>query len=580
MKHSPRPNQTLCVTVQSVHSSSILCSHPQSSTLYTVPRPKKGHILPQTSLVIQVGKQRGRNLYEGRIIPIPKPQTVFAVEQGLIRDLSLPTSPPPHISHAEPLDPSDLRDLTHLPFVTIDGDRAKDFDDAIAIVNEGDQWRLFVAVADVTHFVPFAKKQHPLSTDSWARLYGNTFYFPTFALPMLPKELATSICSLLPNQDRQTLVMEACISKRGTIRSTAFSLSRIRSQARLTYEGVKACFLDGYAKAKEHLLSLPQGEAIYSMLSEGFLMREELFSRRRKAGSLSLHLNDIDYHIDSKGHLKDIKETSPHAGHSLIEECMLVANEAAATLLLANNCPFLSRIHPAPSPEKLQALATILALHAPALLPKNQRLFPADLAKLIERASQTPLASTIHRLCLRSLPKACYSPSSEGHFGLAKTHYCHATSPIRRYADVLIHRAIKRVIGVGSDPLFDHKRLAHIADHLNRQEYTAQLLERELARRLGVLFMQKAIGKDFALIVTGVHPTGLFVRLQNHPIEGRIPTCFFPANCAADCRMQCLRTRSGSLILGLGAQIWGELVSLDPLNFLLTFYPRSPWNPR
>ncbi|MBQ7607204.1 MAG: RNB domain-containing ribonuclease [Desulfovibrionaceae bacterium] len=413
-------------------------------------------------------------------------------------------------------------DLRNRLFVTMDGADARDFDDAVSIRALKNGWELLVAIADVTHYVRFSGKKKRVSLDGEARKRGNTFYLPTSMVPMLPGELATDLASLKPGTDRRVLVCELHIAQSGLIGDYRFYPAIISSAARLSYEDFEAALLDKDPEAQALFFGMPRGEEIASMLEEGLLLAEALREVRRKKGSLLIASRDPIYEI-RKGSIIRLAARKPHAGHGLIEECMLAANEACALFLLEKNIPFPSRIHAEPDPLKIAGLQSLIAQSAPEHLPQGRPLASRDIATILEKAKGTEKEDFLAQACLRALPKARYSPDPQGHFGLAKEAYCHFTSPIRRYADILVHRALKLALGLADDPVVACKRLLHICDHINAQEERAERIDKALHKKLSCLVMARDRGSVHKAYVMDTHERGLFIQLVDIPVSGLIP---------------------------------------------------------
>ncbi|MEG2173813.1 MAG: VacB/RNase II family 3'-5' exoribonuclease, partial [Desulfovibrionaceae bacterium] len=332
-------------------------------------------------------------------------------------------------------DMAEREDLRHLPFVTIDGHSARDFDDAIHVEKQGKGWLLRVAIADVTHYV----RPHS-ALDKEAQERANSWYFPTSVEPMLPEALSNGLCSLKPAVDRLVMVAEIAIAANGQAGASRFAAGVIRSAARLTYEEVQAAVVDndaaGRAKVLEKAGSAHSAAgACLTMLEETVALSKVLVLMREERGSLDFELPEPEYVFDDQGVIINIKRRVRLFAHRMIEECMIAANEAVARFLEAKHTPFVFRVHPEPEPDRLAGLFRTLASTslAPALPPKPDA---SHVQALIREAKGGQQEFLVGRLCLRTMPQARYQPENEGHFGLASTSYCHFTSPIRRYADM------------------------------------------------------------------------------------------------------------------------------------------------
>lgn len=411
------------------------------------------------------------------------------------------------------------RDIRNLPLVTIDGEDARDFDDAVHVEETENGWRLVVAIADVSFYV------RPRSRlDREARERGNSYYFPSSVEPMLPEALSNGACSLRPGEDRRVLTADMTFDAAGAPRDAVFYAAVMRSRARLTYRQVQAA-LDGPEKAgsqENDPADIPAD--VRTMLSAAGRLATLLIERRRRRGGLDFDLPEAEFLIEN-GRVQDARPRTRLFSHRLVEAFMVAANEAVATFLTRKKAPFLYRVHPEPGPEKLDSLTRALrAADLPLPLPRreagrNARWLPG----LLEAAAGTGQASLVHRLALRSMMQARYTPDPEGHFGLASACYCHFTSPIRRYADLVTHRALRHALGLETHgPLPVGHRLLAVAEICNSRERAAQEAEREICRRLGCLLLENRTGEEFRGVISGVTRFGLFVELGKMPLEGMI----------------------------------------------------------
>ena len=419
------------------------------------------------------------------------------------------------------------RDMRDVPFVTIDGETAKDFDDAIyveALPGES-QYRLFVAIADVAHYVTPGS-----ALDTEARLRGNSYYFPLSVEPMLPEALSNGLCSLRPNTPRLAMVAEMVFSG-GAPKSATFYEAVIQSHARLTYTQVFQGIIEHNAPVREELAPFA------TMLEHGFTLAATLHEARADRGSLDFALPEPTVQFDAHGAITGIVPAEQNKAHNLIEECMVAANEAVARHLEKKGIPLLYRGHPAPSQDKLTALMAFLQQAGPftsvaalggrgkgtTLRPPT----PKQLQAIMAETAATPQAATIHRVILRAMMQARYTPENEGHYGLASTCYGHFTSPIRRYADLLVHRALKFSLGASTTKPPTEDELYRIAEGINATERTAVDAEREVFRRLAALFLQTKVGETFSGVVSGVTDFGLFIELLPFHTEGLAPISTF-----------------------------------------------------
>ena len=417
-------------------------------------------------------------------------------------------------------DMHDREDVRHLPLVTIDGADARDFDDAVQVEDRPGGWLLRVAIADVSHYVRPRGSGSTGALDAEALARGNSWYFPKSVEPMLPEVLSNGLCSLRPDVDRLAMLAEIPFTAQGKPGKPRFAQVVMRSAARLTYDQVKACMLDNDAAALAALRENPRGEEVITMLQRAFALYAALRDARRQRGSLDFDLPEADSRLDEAGRVVWMGHRMRHDAHRLIEEFMIAANEAVARHLRDAGMPFLYRVHPLPDPERLESLFDTLAGVGMQDLPP--RPDATAMQGILARVQGTDQEFLVNRLCLRAMPQARYQPFNEGHFGLASQAYCHFTSPIRRYADLLTHRSLKTSLGIGVGALPAGQKLLRIGDQINRRERAAMACEREMDRRMGCLALLPRVGEHFKGMVAGVTDFGIFVELANMPVEGMI----------------------------------------------------------
>jgi ribonuclease R len=395
-------------------------------------------------------------------------------------------------------DLADRRDLRELGFVTIDGETAKDFDDAVHAVRDGRGFRLWVAIADVSHYV-----RHGEPLDDEARERGTSVYFPRRVIPMLPEKLSNGLCSLNPEVDRLAMVCEMMLTPKGVVARYEFYPAVIRSRARLTYNQVWEWLSSG--KAPAYLETLYE---VYGRLAE----------ERRRRGAIDFETLETRMVFDAQGKIEKIIPEARNDAHRLIEECMLAANVSAGNLLSERSHPVLYRVHDVPAPEKVAALREFLA-EIGLQLPGGEVPRPKDYAQLLDKIRRRPDFTLLQTILLRSLKQAVYSPDNAGHFGLAFEAYVHFTSPIRRYPDLLVHRAIKaclagrRYQGVDWDAL---------GLHCSETERRADDASRDVENWLKCFYMKEHVGGVFTGAVTGVTSFGLFVTLDDYFVDGLV----------------------------------------------------------
>jgi ribonuclease R len=398
-------------------------------------------------------------------------------------------------------------DLRNVPLITIDGADARDFDDAVFAEPAPHGYRLIVAIADVAHYV---KPGSALDKSAGER--GNSCYFPDRVVPMLPEALSNGWCSLKPNEDRGCLFVEMHIDVHGRKQSHRFGRGLMRSAARKTYEQVQAEFEDDPA-SHAHLY------AAYTAL----------FAAREARGTLDLDLPERKVELGPDGQVKNIAPRPRLDSHRLIEEFMILANVCAAEELEHRHLPCMYRVHAPPSPEKLDNLRSFLATMDISLQPGDQ-LHPRDLDRVLKLVAGTDKASLVNETVLRSQSQAEYSPENIGHFGLALTKYAHFTSPIRRYADLLVHRALVTGLKLGSDGLSpeDIVQFEDTAEQITATERRATLAERDSTDRYLALYLQHRVGELFTARVSGVTRFGLFVTLPETGASGFLSMASLP----------------------------------------------------
>ena len=408
-------------------------------------------------------------------------------------------------------------DLRHLPLVTIDGADARDFDDAVFAEPDPENaegWRLVVAIADVAWYV-----RPGSALDGDAQRRGNSVYFPDRVVPMLPERLSNDLCSLRPDEDRPVLVAELRIDRDGQLRSHRFLRAMMRSAARLTYERLQT-WADGERAAIPTALQGP-AQALYQAY-------RLLAAARLARGTLDLDVAEREVKLDATGTVTSIAPRARLDAHRLIEEFMILANVAAAETLEQRRRGCLYRVHDQPSPERLDGLREALGTLG-YRLAKGQVVRPSLLAAVLQWAAGKPSQTLVNNLVLRSQALAVYSPDNLGHFGLALPRYAHFTSPIRRYADLVVHRALIDALGLGaggSAP--SHEALVVLGETVSRAERRAQAAERAAMDRYVAGFLRDEVGARFTARISGLHRAGVFVSLLDSGAEGLVPMSSLP----------------------------------------------------
>jgi ribonuclease R len=435
---------------------------------------------------------------------------------------------PDTVSEAETRHRVDLRELD---LVTIDDETARDFDDAVwAERRKGGGWRLIVAIADVSHYV-----QPGSALDEEASERGNSVYLPSTVVPMLPEALSNELCSLKPAVDRLCLVCEMTIGERGRLGTWTFYEGVMHSSARLTYNRVGRLIEEGVDAVREddpEIAALaPRIEALHGLY-------KALRGARGARGAVDFESTEARIELDDAGRVEAIRPITRNDAHKLIEECMITANVAAARFLEKHELPAVYRVHAEPDPTRIEDLRGFLAGLGVQVPGTDEVPEPSDFQQLVERTAHRPDAHVIQTMILRSMKQAVYSPKNEGHFGLALAYYTHFTSPIRRYADLLVHRGIRHVIRSriaseqvrrvkGAKPIpkaeiypYDLARLEMVGETISATERRADAASRDMADWLKCEFMEQRIGEEYEGTVTGVTNFGLFIELDSLYVSG------------------------------------------------------------
>lgn len=398
-------------------------------------------------------------------------------------------------------------DLRDLPLVTIDGEDARDFDDAVyAEKRPGGGYRVVVAIADVSHYVRIGK---PLDDEAQER--GTSVYFPHFVLPMLPEALSNGLCSLNPNVDRLCMVCDLNLSRAGRVTKFEFYPSVMHSKARLTYTQV-AQYLDGDSKA------VPEDRNVRKSLNTLYQLYETLKGLRAERHAMEFETVETYMTFDELGGIKEILPRSRNVAHKLIEECMLLANVAAAEYCLKNEVPMLYRVHEAPEFSRIQKVKDFVKLLG---LPFPDQPTQADYQNVIEATKDRIDAPSIHAVLLRSMMQAYYGAKNVGHYGLAYEAYTHFTSPIRRYPDLLLHRAIKASLTSKQYPL-SGAALDDAGEHFSATERRADEASRSVTSWLKCHYMHQHIGEEFVGVISATAEFGLFVTLKDLYVDGMV----------------------------------------------------------
>ena len=442
-----------------------------------------------------------------------------AISQIAIYDHSIPVEfPPEALKQAQAAGPAKLGkrdDLRDIPLITIDGEDARDFDDAVFAEPDDDPnneggWHLIVAIADVSWYV---RPNDALDQSAYQR--GNSVYFPDRVVPMLPEELSNGWCSLRPHEERPCVAAHMWISAKGNLKRHKFVRGLMKSAARTTYTQVQQA-RDG----EPDDITSPLVDEIIAPLYGAY---ESLLQSRAERGVLELDLAERKIVLDDDGNVARVEERERFDSHKLIEEFMILANVAAAETLEHAKQPCMYRVHDEPSPEKIDSLREFLeSVNIP--FAKGQVVRSRHFNEILGRAKNTPNSHMVSEVVLRSQAQAVYSPENLGHFGLALRRYAHFTSPIRRYADLLVHRALVRGLKLGDGGLEDeHKDFTDMGEHLSVTERNAAGAERDAVDRFTALYLSEKIGSVLKGRINGVTRFGLFVTLEDTGADGLVP---------------------------------------------------------
>jgi ribonuclease R len=404
-------------------------------------------------------------------------------------------------------------DIRKLPLVTIDGADARDFDDAVyAEPKRGGGWRLIVAIADVSHYV---KVGNALDREAYER--STSTYFPGFVVPMLPETLSNGICSLNPKVDRLCMVCDMTVDAEGAVTRSRFYDAVMNSHARLTYDKVwQAVGLRDKDARHEVADVLPQLENLHALY-------KAMAAQRKRRGAIDFETPEVKFRLDQAGSVESMGATERNDAHKLIEECMIAANVQAALFLEKKKIPALFRAHEPPPAEKYEDLQQFLR-EFKLRMPPVDEVTPADFSEILALVHDRPERELIQNVLLRSQSMAAYQPDNRGHFGLALQAYAHFTSPIRRYPDLLVHRAIRYAL-TGRKPAdytYSPADMAAMAIHCSQRERRAEEAERDVDERFKCAWMSKHIGSEFDGVVTGVTSFGLFVELDESRVSGLV----------------------------------------------------------
>jgi ribonuclease R len=482
----------------------VLCPPEIASTLtygdvviYGVGFPDRVHINKR------LGNLKDANIFSLMAIQEQQIPTVFSKE-------SLELANKGHIPTLERRE-----DMRHIPFVTIDGADARDFDDAVWATPDTSEenlggWRIIVAIADVSYYV---KPNDALDKAAFER--GNSVYFPDHVVPMLPESLSNGLCSLKPKEDRACLAVEMIISKNGTIQSYTFKRGLMHSVARLTYEQVQNA-IDGQTDAT----TAPLLKTIIMPLYGAY---KSLLKSRKQRGTLNLDIPEQKVRFDENGKVVEIIRYEVYKSHQLIEEMMIAANVCAAKTLLKHKQPGLFRVHDKPDMMGINNLTSVLKSLNLSVMRKEKNYSPHHFNDILSKTHSSPYERLVHGLVLRCQSQASYASKNIGHFGLSLEQYTHFTSPIRRYSDLVVHRCLIATLNLGDDGfVYPPEELDNISEHINMTERRATIAERDTMDRYVTAFLKNHVGETFSATIVGVTKIGIFVALDSTGAQGLI----------------------------------------------------------
>jgi len=515
---------------ESSHGSIVIPEDTRLNTVIFIPR--KGQTMPkdgQQVVVELTAYPAGGRPPEGRIMEVlgwpddPDVEALSVIRRFELPDVFGDDTQAEAATIPESVLSKELNgriDLRSLPMVTIDGETARDFDDAVSLKKEGSCFRLFVSIADVSHYVTPGSA---LDRDAFER--GTSVYFPGFCIPMLPERLSNGICSLNPKVDRLTMTAEMLFNENGAILESSFYPSVIRSSARLTYTLVKKIIVDSDEE------SVASCQPLVPMLMEMKELAEILTAMRKNRGSLDFDLPEAEIIIGATGETENIVRVERNLAHRLIEEFMLAANEAVAAFITNMDIPFLYRIHENPDPAKLATFRELVFGLGYEILFKDGKVEPTHLRSFLDNIAGRPEERMANYALLRCMKQARYSPENIRHFGLASSCYCHFTSPIRRYPDLVVHRILRATLALEKDKTSKRvkqqlpaltRNLGKIAEHTSKRERIAMEAERDIITLKKIKFMTKHLGEEFNGFINGITGFGFFVELDNLFVEGLV----------------------------------------------------------
>lgn len=513
-------------TLDAIYGAMVVAEDVRMSQPFLVEEKGAGDAKPGQLVVLQIVTYPTRyTAPSGRVIQIIGDKLpASAIIDDMIALHQLPHEWPDAVNKAithyqsEFINEADIgsrQDLRELPLITIDGADAKDFDDAVYAEKHPDGgWRLMVAIADVSHYV---HRQTALDQEAYQR--GTSVYFPNRVVPMLPEILSNGLCSLKPDVDRLCLVCDMHIDAQGERKHFEFYSAVIHSHARLTYRQV-----EDYLRRREALpVSIDRQMPVKNSIDQLQALAKQCLSARDKRGALEFNVPESQIQLDDAGYVTQVTTYQRYFAHQLIEECMLLANTAAAEWFQQQEVASLYRIHEglkSGAAETLEKFLAIRGLH----LPNAHDPQPVHINRMMQAASQLPEYAVIQMMILRSLTCASYSADNQGHFGLAYEAYTHFTSPIRRYPDLVVHRTIKALLNPQdtSGWQYDDTTLHDLAEHTSLCERRAEEASRDAIGMLKCVYMEDKLGEEYAGVISGVLNFGFFVTIDDLLVDGLV----------------------------------------------------------
>ncbi|MBI3506953.1 MAG: ribonuclease R [Proteobacteria bacterium] len=516
-------------------------------------KPQRRLGLPLVQIVERIGRlgdPRSASLIAIHAQGIPTEFPADALEQAV---------------HARPAPVGAREDLRDRPIVTIDGADARDFDDAVLAEPDDDPanpggWRLIVAIADVAWYV---RAGDALDRSAYER--GNSCYFPDRVVPMLPERLSNDLCSLRPDEDRPTLAVHIVVDRHGAKRHHRFTRAMIRSAQRFTYERIQS-IRDGHEKAPGWIADKVVGP-LYGAY-------KALFEARQERGALDIDVEERKVELGADGKVAKIAPRTRLDSHRLIEEFMILANVCAAETLERKRVPCMYRVHEPPAVDRIEVLREVLE-GLGLRLARGAAMRPHDFGRVLEWAKDQPWHHMVNQMVLRSQSLAVYSPANQGHFGLSLARYAHFTSPIRRYADLLVHRGLISADGLGEGGLLDAKNVPDFADagdHISATERRAVSAERDAMARYIAAYLEDRQGATFPARISGVQKFGLFITLAEIGADGLVPVRSLPNDFYHfDERRHTLSGSRNGKVYTLGQSVEVRLREVDGLTGSLAF---------